>query len=421
MAVGVLNRTAFDDALKINYSPLRMYNLAVKGKPFLTAVNKDTNLGGSGQKIFIQYGNPQGVSKTFGDAQDNASTVLVKAWLITPVELFGISTIDGMTIATAEKSKDSFIGAVTAQVDGTLDSVGQRLAKFLYGNGSGSLGRILSGQTTATVTLTNRYDIVNFQPDMKLEVDDVDSTSSAAKTGEVTVKSVDRVLGTITIIDSETAWSTQIGGIAANDYIFADGDAAQLGTGLKSWLLDAAAASTTFFGVDRSSDNRLYGQYYNGSGETVADAFKHGLFENMLENDRQDLKLFTHPAQTKDLVDLMGQKVQYVQNPGKISGAGPDGAVGFETIRIVTPMGQVDVASDRYCDSNIGWGLNMEGVTLWSAGAIPRVLGDGPGEDGLFIQRAASANRYEVRTGGYWNLAVAQPGRHVRILLPTAS
>ncbi len=419
MAVGVLDRTAFDAALKTNYSPLRMYNLASKGKPFLTAVEKNTALGGDGQKMFIQHGNPQGVSKTFGDAQDNASTVLTKAWLVTPVELFGISTISGITIATATKDKDSFIAAVTAQVDGTLESVGQRLAKFLYGNGSGSLGRIASGQGGATITLTNRFDIVNFQPDMKLEVSATDTSASTARTGEITVKSVNRKLGTITCIDSETAWSTQIAAIAANDYLFADGDAGQGGTGLKSWLLDAAASATTFFGVDRSSDDRLYGQYYDGSSETVADAFKHGLFESMLENDRQDLKLFTHPIQVRDLVDLMGQKVEYVQNPGKLPGAGPNGAVGFETIRIVTPMGQVDVVSDRYCDSNIGWGLNMAGVTLWSAGQIPRVLGEGTGEDGLFIQRKSDADRYEVRTGGYWNLAVPQPGHHIRILLPT--
>ena len=424
MATGVLDRTAFDPALKTNYSPLRMYNLAMKGKPFLTAASKNTNLGGAGQKIFIQHGNPQGVTAVFKAAQDGASTVLTKAWNLTPVSLYGISTIDGMTIATASKDKDAFISAVTAQVDGTLDAVGQRLAKFLYGNGGGALGRISSGQGTATVTLTNRYDIVNFQPDMKLRVASTDGTSGSLRTGTVTVKSVNRKTGTVTIIDAETFWTTQIAAAAANDFIFAAngteaGDFGHNGAGLKSWLLDAAASSTTFFGVDRSSDNRLYGQYYDGSAETVADAFKHGLFENMLENDRQDLKLFTHPAQSRDLVDLMGQKVQYVQNPGRLPGVGPDGAVGFETIRIVTPMGQVDVASDRYCDSNIGWGLYMEGVEVWSAGPFPRVLGEGPGEDGLFIQRQATTDRYEVRTGGYWNFAIQTPGRHVRILLPT--
>jgi len=418
MSVGVLDRTAFDPALKTKYTPKRQYNVAMKGKPFLSAVNKATGLGGAGVKEFIQYGNPQGVSVTFADAQANASTILTKAWNLTPVKLYGVSIIDGMAIATAKSDADAFLRALTAQIDGTLDSDGQRLAKFLYGNGSGSLGRIASGQTTATITLTDKYDIVNFQADMKLEVSSTDTATSTARTGEVTVKSVDRSAGTITCIDSETAWSTQIAAIAANDYLFADGDVGHGGFGLKSWLLDAAASATTHAGVDRSSDNRLYGQYYDGSGENVADALVNGLFYSMLENDSQDLKIFTHPAQVRDLVNLLSSKVQYVQYPSQTP-SGPDAAVGFKAIKIVTPMGEVEVIPDRYCDSNVAFALAMDTFTLWSAGAFPRILGEGKDEDGLYIQRRSATDDYEVRTGGYWQLGCQTPGRSVRIKLPT--
>ncbi len=418
MAVGALDTTVFDPALKSQYSPKRQFNVAMKGKPFLQAVTKNTKMGGSGTKEFIQYGNPQGVSGTIADAIANASTVLTKCWNLTSKKLYGVSVIDGLAIATSQTDADAFLRALDAQVGGTLDSDGQRLAKFLYGNGGGALARAASGKATATITLTDKYDIVNFQADMKLEVSDTDGTSGSVRTGEVTVKSVDRKLGTITIIDSETAWTTQIAQMADNDYIFADGDFGTAGFGLKSWLLDTAATATTHAGVDRSSDNRLYGQYYDGSGENPADALKHGLFYSMLENDNQNLKIFTHPAQVRDLIDLMDAKVHYVQNAAQ-SGTGPSGDIGFKSVRMVTPMGEVEVVPDRYCDSNIAWALAMDTITLHSVGPFPRILGEGKDEDGMYILRRVNSDDYEVRTGGYYQLGISTPGRSVRIKMPT--
>lgn len=405
-----LDLTSFDAALKEHYTDQRIYNMCYSDAPLLAMLPKWEKFTGRNHPMVIKYGQPQGRSATFATAQTNKSDVQVEAFLITRSKDYGVSSIDNETLEASEGDKGAFLEAATAQIDGTIDSVARSLAIALYGSGSGARGQVNAEPSEAAstvITMKNISDITNIEVNMVLNIFSAESGGSQrsvdGSTVNLTVSAVDRDAGTFTIADAYDSSGT----IAANDYIFVQGDRGNMLKGLRAWLPDSAPSSTAFFGVDRSVDvTRLGGIRYDGSSQPIEEALLDAAARVAREGGKPDYCFLSY-EKWSELEKSLGSKVQYVE-------ASHDQAkVGFRGIQIHGPRGPIKVMPDANCPGDRAFMLQMNTWKLASIGPAPKILRT----DGLQFLRESSADSVEVRVGYYAQLGCSAPGYNANINL----
>ena len=405
--------TSFDAALKQHYTDQAVEDLVYKDNPFLALVPKYENFGGRNLPIVIKYNHGGGRSSTFSVAQTNSGNSLkVEDFLLTRVKDYCIATIDSETIEASKGDPNSFMEAATAAIDGAIGTLTRALARDLFRAGWGTLGRIATGGvSSATITLDNASDVVNF------EVNDVCVFSSAESTatlrnsgGGLTVLSVDRSAGTVTFtanVSTET-------GTVAGDYVFTKGDRQDSATptrykvaGLQAWCPSTApSASESYFGVDRSVDSRLTGGRYAPSAGTPLDEILVTAAAKVGREGGRLTHFFMNFDRFADLVKTLGSKVQYVEQKASAN-------VGFSGVRIYGARGPIDVIPDHNCPANSVFGVDMSSWKLCSLGKAVRVIDT----DGNTMIRQSSADGVEIRYGFKGNLGCSAPCHNIHITI----
>jgi hypothetical protein len=399
-----LDMTAADAALKQHYvdNSSVMKNLVYKNNPFLALCPKMTKFGGKNLPIPLIYANPMGRSATFATAQSNAVSSKLAGFVLTRVKDYAVATIDAETIDATQNDAESFIEAVTLEVDGAIQACSRSLATSLFRNGSGSIGQVANtGYTTTALTLVNTEDVVNFEVGMKLVCNDTDN-GTTVESGTLTVSGVNRDTGVITTTQN---LSTGISTIATNDYIFVEGDPGAKISGLDAWL-PSSVTGTSFFGVTRTADpTRLGGQRISGASLPLEEALISGVTRAAREGGSPDYCFLAYSA-WDSLVKSLGSKVQYVNVESEVG-------IGFKGLEIMGPKGPVKVIPDQNCPSSAAFLLQLDTWKLFSLGEAPKILS----HDGLKFLRQASADGVELRIGYYAQLGCVAPGWSCRIAL----
>ena len=416
-----LDMTSMDPVLKQLYRYSKIVEMCYDDHPFLATVPKFENFAGRNMPIPIRYGRPQGRSATFSTAQSNAIESNFEDFLMTMSKNYGVATIDGMTADLSESSRGAFISAMTSEIDGILMEVARDLSRNLFRDQSGSIGRVGTYSSGASFTLKETNDVVLWEVGMEIVAGST-ATGTLRDSGQaIGVSAVNRSTGAIT---GDENWS-EIASFAADDYLFVEGDAPNNSSlvsaggsagklaGLQDWLLTTSSA-TTFFGVNRSVDSRLWGVYHDGSSDSREDALINAQSKAAVEGGRVDV-VFINNADYRGLVTDLGSKVSYEQVSAQ-TGQGKVGNIGFDALVLHGDKGKIKVVPDPDCPKGTAFGLTMNTWTLLSAGQCPKILM----RDGLRIQRQASSDGYEVRVGYYSNLACDAPGRNVRITMPSS-
>lgn len=405
-----LDLTSFDAALKEHYTDDRVQDMTYSAGAFFALVPKFTNFGGRSLPETIVYGNPQGRSRTFSNAQTRgaATSSKVEAFDLTRKKDYSIATIDNETLEASKGDANAFMEAATTEVDGAINSLSNNFAASCYGDTSGTIGQVYAEPSetasTFTVTLKKRSDVT------KVEVGQMHVIHSA-KTGgsqrnsdgsddEWEVAAVNRRAGTITY----TGTYDSSGTIAADDYIFIEGDRGNSISGLEDWIPASDPSSTAFYGVDRSVDVvRLGGHRLDASALPIEEALIEA--DAMVDESGWGLDhFFMGSVKFGDLKKALGSKVQYVdlQATAKIS---------FRGIVVDGARGPIKVVSDHNCPSDRVFGLKLSMWKLRTLGKTVRVLDT----DGLQMLRQASADGVEVRYGYYGNLGCRAPGANINI------
>lgn len=335
-----LDMTSFDAALKAHYTSDTVENLVYSDNPLLALIPKYEKFGGKNLPIPIIYGTGQGRSATFSNAQTGAgnTSTLVEDFVLTPIRDYSIARIDGMTIAASQGDANSFMEAVTTEIDGAIMNLKNTLARDLFRGGWGTVG-IISAISSDTITLTVPEDVDNFEVGQVCVFADSESGDTLRNSGTgLTVDAVDRDAGTVSF---SAAVSTETGTVVG-DYIFIKGDRQNSATptrlkvsGLEAWLPTTAPSSTAFFGVNRSADPvRLAGVRYAPSAGTPIDQI---LVKGASLVGRQGGQLshyFMSFATLNDLINTLGSKVQYVDVKATAS-------VGFRAVEVLGPNGTI--------------------------------------------------------------------------------
>ena len=397
--------TNWDAALKQYYRPKAVDDLVYQSHPLMELLPKDTKFRGRNMPIPVLYGRGQGVSTTFSNAQSNATASKVDDFLLTRVSKYGVATLSGEVVAASEGDRYAFLSASTTEIDNIIKSVGDSISKSLFRDGSGAIGQCNASVTSTSLVLKTTNDVVNFEVGMEL-VFSATKSGGSLKSGSVTITAVNRNTGTLTV----DALSAIAGGsgVAANDYIYVEGDYDGAISGLDAWIPSSAPGSTAFFGVDRSVDTtRLGGQRYDGSSDTILEALIEGMALVGREGGRPS-HIFCSFAEFVKLEKSLGAQVKReVQRSDTISG--------YNSLDMIGPTGTAQVIPDKDCPDGVAYILQLDSWTLASIGECVQLTQ----LDGNRVLRQASDDGIEVRVHSYAQLGCGAPGWNCRVTLPS--
>ena len=403
--MAVLDQTALAAVLKTQYTQKKVNNLCYPESALFAKVAKRTDFVGANKVVAFQYGSPQSRGFDFASGLANMNTSAYSKVTVTRAKDYAFAQVTTEAVESAGTDAGALLIALKKEIDNAMYTASRSIAAQLFRNGGGARGQISSTSNTAsaTITLANINDIVNFEKNMVLNVASTDGTSGSKRSGTVTVLSVDRDLGTITATGN---WTAGIAAAAASDYIFQNGDFESTNSGLMGlagWIpATTPTAGDSFFGLDRSVDPvRLAGlRYTANTGGPIEETLIKCAFRMAREGASPDMVVM-NPIDVGNLVVALGSKVVYDR---MASSDDPD--IGFKTVQLMGPKGPISIVSDLNCPSGAGWMLTSKVWSFETLKGAPRILN----LDGNDMRASATADSYIFRIGYYGNFICEAPG-----------
>jgi hypothetical protein len=404
-----------------------MKDLVFAGNPALALLPKDESADGMGGKSFpvpLIYGNPQGRSATFANAQGNQTAPSLGEFFVTTISNYQLVTIDNRFMEATRSNLGAFMDGATMNVNGGINNITNDLAHDLFNDGSGSRGSAGLGTGTqpgsGIIVLDSASQAVQFEIGQVLVSYSVSGSTATQSTGANLgfVIAVDYDLGLLTVSQSSggaaalpTNWSTAFPFFAVQgDINFAAGG---LGSslmlklaGFGAWIPSVAPASNdSFFGQNRSfSPSRLAGNRFNGANETIEEALIDAatlVAQNRSSAGYPDYAFMNFTSYAA-LIKTLGSRVQYVEvRHDEVD-------IGFEGIQVITAYGRITVLPDRNCPAQTCYLICMKTWKLRTLGRAPKILiyGSYDSNQGL---RVGTADAVEIRIGYYGNLTCNGP------------
>lgn len=367
--------TAF---FKTRYPQRKVENLVTWEKPFLSALDRSDELTGIQTIVPMQLDIPQGLSASLRTAIDNDSPVYGKAWTITPASYYSGMRLDARTLMAAKNDQGAFFKLRERQYEGVIQSIGLNLEKYLWGDGSASIGQLQSDPGTATTFTVAVADALNFHIGMKLRFYDNDGTGGIPGTeragGTRTVSGVNFATGGITVSAAmDTATTT-------DDHVVRDGDVNTVLSGVQAWI-PASDPTDTFFGLARTAHPQMLGgwrQSFLGSIEESAKA----LDSTMRRVNQNPKTLWLSYSNWSRLEIELGARGTRIEDGGT-------GKFNRPTLMMTGPGGPITVKAAPFVPENAGFLLDMSTWKLMSLGDVPHLVED----DGLTARVIGVASR----------------------------
>ena len=413
-----------------------MKDLVYSKNPSFAMIPKDESTDGLAGKYIpcpIQYGDPQGRSHTFLNAQGNQTPNQYQSFFVYIIQDYQLVTITNLLIEQTRSNAGSFVDEMKREMDGGIKNLSNNMAFEQFGSGTATRGFIgsaitLVSGTTYQFTLSNPQQIVNFEVGMTIQASATDGgavlpTGTPATPDLGTVSSVQRDTGVIQFVVLQGAPQTDW---ALNDAITVQGDIPPSGgsgfgpigqtgsylaaSGYSAWIPAVDPATTdSYWGVNRSVDpTRLAGLRFNASSYTIEEGVVNALAFANREGADPDVMVLNFNSYSA-LENALGAKVQYVDIKHE------EADVAFEGIRFHSAYGYLTVYADRNALAFVGLCLTMDTWKLRSLDKAPHILTYGL--EGLEGLRVGNSDALEVRIGAYYNYTCNAPGWNLRILL----
>lgn len=418
-------------ALKELYTDDKDYmkNIVYSKNPFLALVPKNESPDGFAGKYIpvpLEYGNPQGRSHTFANAQNQQTASDVVSYFVYAVQDYQLVTITNLLMEQTKSNAGAFVDEASRTLDNGFRNISNNMAFETFYGGTASRGQIGSGGvslsgSTLSLTLANSQSVVQFEVGMTLQASATDGGAAAQNTpgtiDAIQVTSVNRGTGAITGTVVQGAPGSSW---AANYYLQVLGDigiggsstiAGMLGlSGLAAWVpVSDPPSNDNFWGVNRSADpTRLAGLRYDASSMSISEGITNALAFGNREGAAFDLIVLDFVSYAT-LINELGAKVQYVQLEHD------EVEVAFEAIHFHSAYGKIPVLADRSCQPATAWCLTMDTWKLRTLGKAPHILTYGM--EGLEGLRVGNADALEIRIAYYGNLICSAPGYNMNVSL----
>lgn len=389
-------------ALKRLWPQSRIENEVYPDHPLLAMIPKDTNFVGDSLVLALRYADPQGRSADFATAQANITANKGARFLLTRASDYQLVRLTTEVIQASKNDAGALVRTLDTEMQAGMNNIGASLARALYGDGTGYIGQ--SNSTASPITLVNANDIVNFEVGMTIVA--AATTTGAIRSGSGVITAVDRDAGTITYTGTITS-------LAANDYLFVQGDAPNNGgtnlkvTGLLGWIPSSAPTSTAFFGLDRTPDpTRLAGLRIDISSMAPEEGLVTVLSKQSREGAKPDMGFCNHVFY-RSVAIALGSKVEYAPMSS--------GDVGFTGLRVIGPKGEFKMFADQDCPSAKLFSLTMKTWKLYSLNSAPQIFD----LDGDRLGRVYNADEWEARLGYFAQMGCTAPGWNANVTVPS--
>lgn len=373
----------------------------------------------------LEYGNPQGRSHTFANAQNQQTASDVVSYFVYAVQDYQLVTITNLLMEQTKNNAGAFVDEASRTLDNGFRNLSNNMAFELFFGGTASRGIIGSGGvsvsgSTLSFTLANAQTVVQFEVGMTLQASATDGGAAITGGGSVVaaqVASVNRGTGAITATVVQGTYSSSW---AAGYYLQVYGDIGTAGastiagllglSGLAAWIPTSDPISTdNFWGVNRSADpTRLGGLRYDASAQTISEGLTNALGFANREGAAIDLIVIDFVSYTT-LINELGAKVQYVQLEHD------EVEVAFEAIHFHSAYGKIPVLADRSNQVQTAWSLTLDSWKFRTLGKAPHILTYGM--EGLEGLRVGTADALEIRAAYYGNVICSAPGYNMNVTL----
>lgn len=413
--------------LKKVYSQRDIENAVYKDNPVFAMIRKASGFTGQSHIHGVRYRDGLGRNSTFysataaagaqGLAAAAAGTSKGVQFVLERVRNYQVYQLDTEAILAGRDDKGSLMRVLTTEVDAALNNIGRNMAIDMFRDGFASLGALtavpssVSGTSTPAATActwTVGDAITNFEVGMSIQV--AAATSSAntrnATTTSSTIDTIDRAAGTFTTTANAPTGST------TGDHLYLLGDRAETSAvrtkiaGFDAWN-PSAVTSTAFFGVDRTADStRLGGLRLDISTLNPEEGLMTALHTGAREGANFDILALSF-ADSLNIQKSLGAKAesQYMSM----------GDIGFSTIMVRGPKGDVRIVPDQNCPLSVGRLLNLSSWELFHLGDMLNMLD----QDGSRLSRLSTADTFEGRIAFYGNMRCFAPGQNMRLVLPS--
>lgn len=396
MANQLFDTTSANAVLKELYDGQLPENMVYEDHPLFAMLEKKTDFGGRNYPLPVQYAVSQGRSSDFLTAQSNASANQFVEFLLTRVKDYSIAYITNELLLAATTDRESFIRSATNLVDGAITSATASLSSSLFRSGTGTIGQIAS-ITAGVITFVDPQMVTQFEKNMVLQSNATDGGTPRAALGYVIGRN--GAAGTITVAATFGGAAGTPAAWAVADFLLVQGDNNLKLKGLAGWLpVVAPVPGDNFFGVDRSSDSRLYGIYQDYSSESIEEGLIDGSQLLAREKGSPDVAILSYTSWGA-LEKSLGAKVQYLDLT--------KGEIAFRGIMINGGKKQIKVFPDKDCQGLTAYLLQMNTWVLASLMEAPMILKYGSNDEML---RVYNADQAELRVGMYGNLGCKAPG-----------
>lgn len=395
MAASDLTKVAY--IYKSRYSDDKVQDVAERDHPTYKMIRKVGGFTGTDFKYAIRYGNPQGGSGTFADAQGAATGSKGVQMTAVRKRKYWFYTLDGEAMAAADGDAGSFLTLVRQESEGSMEEMGDTIAFDLFRAGNGQRGR-RSSETGNVVTLTQKHDARNFKVGMKV-IASANADGSSPRTGSAVLTAVMHSSGKIKANGAGTAFS-DITSFADNDYLFRKGDPGTCAEGFEKHfpLAEPVEGTDSFRGVDRGVHPELLAGARLDESDTVVEECIGSVSVSIASNGRKANYAPLHPVKFWEVARRCNAKVTY-------DGGGMKASIGFQGFDINTPAGVVRCVSEPDAPLTLGYVLNMKSLYVKHLRGLPHVVDD----DGRPSLRSTSEDSIEARLRSWHNLLCTAP------------
>lgn len=398
--------------MKTKYPEGRLPKAQFTKFPYQATLQKKEDFDGKDKTLAIQTENPQGSSADFATALGSLAQGTYKNFSLTRVEHFGIARIKGQLLKAAAKNSGALVDLWKNETDGISMTEMKCIEIYCLGNGDGVLGSIGSGQATGTVTLSVPEDSVKFDLGMRLQAVSATGLSPTLRSGFVTITSIDRAAGKLTIASGNWSDAGAIPGIQSTDSLVRMGDNASAGTGvvitgIGQWLVGGTSPGT-LFGCNRNVDAvRLASQVYNATGVPYEDALIEAESLRNLQYVGGDLEGWFNPRDIAQMKKQISGKATYPRTEVKGTMAG----VSFSAVEFNGDNGPIKLMTSPFLSRHQGFLLAKDTLALESLGPMPQMQN----WDSNDFLRVSTDDAFEVRFVGYGNQSCTIPSASIQI------
>ena len=418
-------------ALKELYTDDKDYmkNVVYAKNPWLAMIPKNESPDGFAGKYIpvpLEYGNPQGRSHTFANAQNQQTASDVVSYFVYAVQDYQLVTITNLLMEQTKSNAGAFVDEASRTLDNGFRNLSNNMAFELFSGGTASRGTISTAGVsysapTLSFTLANAQQVVQFEVGMTLQGAATDGGAALQNTpgtiDAIQITSVNRGTGAIsgTVVQGapQTSWGAGVFLQVLGDIGIGGAStiAGMLGlSGMSAWVPSIDPPSNdNFWGVNRSADpTRLGGLRYNASQQSISEGLTNALALANREGAAPDLILLDFVSYAT-LVNELGAKVQYVQLEHD------EVEVAFEAIHFHSAYGKIPVLADRSQSAQTALCVTTDTWKLRTLGKAPHILTYGM--EGLEGLRVGTADALEIRIAYYGNVICNAPGFNMTVQL----